>query len=203
MPASFATLAPGTWAYASHPFYYISPAPYSQRSEFSLEATIIKGSIPLCASLSPDGQLLALHNEEGKVTLLSTADNRVVKQLEGDFGRVEQLIWTKDSSQIILHKIYGSSRLYFYEIATGNQILYEGLVLPHYSQDITDCCLNANNCLLVCTQRTYAFVFDFITKTFLYEFSLYHCVKTAQIKFIDERTLGVRTDYGCFSLYCL
>jgi hypothetical protein len=84
MPASFATLAAGTWAYASHPFYYISPAPHSQRSEFTLEATIIKGSIPMCASLSPDGQLLALHNEEGKVTILSTTDNSLVEHLQGD-----------------------------------------------------------------------------------------------------------------------
>ncbi|RZM26999.1 MAG: hypothetical protein EOO88_14945 [Pedobacter sp.] len=203
LPASFATIAAGTWAYASHPFYYISQSPSSDRAEFALEANIIKGSIPMRASLSPDGKLLALHNVEGKVTLLRTADNSVVMELQGDFGIAEQLIWTKDGKQVIVLNIRGTSRLHIFEIATGNVVTYPGLALPGYAQDVSDCCLNASNTLLVVTQRIHAFVFDFVNKKFLYQFVLSHCVKTAEINFVDKQTLGVRTDYGCFSLYRL
>jgi len=41
---------------------------------------------------------------------------------------------------------------------------------------------------------------DFNTKTFLHSFDLQHVVKTCNIKFVGEK-LGVRSDYGCFSIY--
>lgn len=202
-PASFAAVAAGTWAYATDPHYYISQAPHHHRIEAPLNAIIIKGSIPLCAALSPDGQLLALHHQENEIKVINTADNSIVNTLQGDFGRAEQLLWTKDNSQLIVQELYDGSQLHFFELATGEEVNYESLALPGYSQDISGCCINADNSLLVCRQRTEAFVFDFAAKTFLYSFPLHHCVKTAQIQFVDERILGVRTDYGCFSLYQL
>lgn len=192
-PASFATLGGNTWAYGTHPSYYIND------HKFPLEVTIINGSIPICASLSPDGRLLALHNREGEIQIINTVDYSPVQTIKGDFRIAAQLLWTKDSSRVIVQELYKAIR--FYELATGEEVSEEGLAIPGYSTDVSDYSLNEDNSLLVCTQRTRAYVFDFVNKRFLYEFPLQHCVKTARIGFIDNERLGARTDYGCFSIY--
>lgn len=202
LPASFVAVGANTQAYATHPFYYVNHN--NQLRQMELDAEIVKGSIPLAASLSPDGEVLALHNREGNVQLIDTKSISVFATLQGDFGKAEQIIWTKDSTQLIVHDRYSSSTpLHFFDRVTGNETRYEELAFPSASQDVTDCCLNADNTLLVCLKRSTAFVFDFAAKKFLYSFVVYHCVKTAQIKFIDDRTLAARTDYGCFSIYQL
>lgn len=202
-PGSFAAVAGGVRVYATHPKYYISQAPYSERVEYALELEFVNGSLPLCAALSPDGQWLALHNDVGLIKLINTADHSNVKVLTGDFKTAEQLLWTKDSSQLIVHEAGFGKQLRIFDIAGEEENSYEGLLLPTYSQDVTNCCLSADNALLVCTQRTHAYVFDFVQKNFLYSFPLQHVVKRAQIRFIADRKLGVRSDYGCFSIYQL
>lgn len=192
-PASFATVGGHVWAYGTHPVYYIGDR------AFPLEANFINGSIPMCGSLSPDGRLLALHYREGEIQFISTVDYSLVNTIKGDFRIAEQLLWTRDSGRLIVHEVYGGIR--FYEMGTGEEVSEEGLVIPGYSKDVSDCCLNADNSLLVCTQRTRAYVFDFVKKEFLYEFPLAHCVKRAQVRFVDDKVVGVRTDYGCFSIY--
>ena len=157
----------------------------------------------LPSSLSPDGEALALHNSEGEITLIDTVTNDTISILQSDFGRVEQILWTKDSKQVLVHSLTGAKSLRFFDRSTGTEANYKGLTLPTYTQDISDCCINADNTLLVCLQRTHAYVFDFKTKTFLYTFSIQHCVKTSKVKFITEKSIGVRTDYGCFSIYKL
>lgn len=202
-PASFVSVAGSTWAYGTHPSYYITHNPYTQRTQQPLDVSIIKGSIPLSAALSPDGQLLALHNQEGEVKLISTTDNSIVNTLQGDFGRAEQLLWTKDGSQLIVQAQYGQAPLHLFDIAAASEVVYDELTIPEYSQEFSDCCMNADNTLFVCLQRTHAYVFDFTSKSFLYSFPVHHCIKRAQIRFVSEKVLGVRTDYGCFSLYQL
>lgn len=202
MPASFVTISPETRAYGSHPFYYISHEPYNEHTQFHLEAAFVRGSIPMCASLSPDGQFFALHNHEGEVQV-DTKNNTVVSILKGGFGIAEQLIWTRDSSQLLVHTKYGDCGLYFFEISANKELFYKSLAIPSHSQDVTSCCPSADNTLLVCTQRTHAFVFNFLNKAFLYSFPLAHCIKRAHINFIERDILGVRTDYGCFSTYQL
>lgn len=192
-PGSFATIGGNTWAYATHPAYYIND------KRFPLELSFVNGSLPLCASLSPDGQVLALHNKLGEIQLINTVDDSLINTLKGDFKIAEKLLWTRDSSLILVHELYGGIR--FFELATGEEVSEEGLQIPGYSKDVSDCCLNEENSLLVCTQRTRGYVFDFVNRSFLYEFPLQHCVRTAQVRFTDNKTLGVRTDYGCFSLY--
>ncbi|SFW84024.1 hypothetical protein [Chitinophaga sancti] len=193
-PASFASIGGDTWAYATHPAYYINS------KKFPLDVEFVNGSIPFCAKLSPDGKLLALHHKVGEIQVISTEDDSVVNTLRGDFKIAEQLLWTRDSSQIIVHELYGGIR--FFEMVTGDEVSEEGLMIPEaYSKDVGDCCLNEENSLLVCVQRTRGYVFDFVKKEFLYEFPLQHCVKRAQVRFMDDKTVGVRTDYGCFSIY--
>ncbi len=202
MPASFATIGSDTWAYATHPHYYIKSG-NRQSKEMKLEVAFVKGSIPLCASLSPDGEILALNSNEGAIQLIDTKTTEVINTIQGDFGRVEQILWTKDSKQFIVHYLSANNAIRFFDRASGEAMTDQTLVLPTYTQDINDCCINADNTLLVCLQRTTAFVFDFNTKSFLYEFPIYHCVKTAQVRFIDGKQVGVRSDYGCFSIYQL
>ncbi|MBW8684742.1 hypothetical protein [Chitinophaga rhizophila] len=199
-PASFISVTAGVRAYATHPRYYIQ-WPHNERIEMPLEVKIINGAIPFCGSLSPDGKLLALHNQEYKVDLIDTISGRVIKTLELSFGMAEHLAWASDGRELIVHEQY--KHLHFFNIDTGKEAIYEGLSIPLYTKDLRNFCFNEDQSLLVCQQRTTAFVFDFINKAFLYSFPIQHCVKTAQIKFINSRQLGVRTDYGCFSIYTL
>lgn len=200
-PASFVSVAAGVRAYATHPHYYIQRTHNSERIEAAFEIKIINGSIPFCANLSPDGKLLAMHNQEHHVAFIDTSTGQLTKTLELPFAMAERLVWTADGSELVVHEKY--SHLHFFNIATGQEVFYEGLAIPAYSKDLRDFCLNEDQSLLVCQQRTTAFVFDFINKQFLHSFPIQHCVKSAEIKFTDTRQLGVRTDYGCFSIYAL
>lgn len=200
-PASFASVAADSRAYATHPHYYIQRSTDSKRIEAALEVKIINGSIPFCGSLSPDGKLLAMHNRQHNVDLIDTNTGLLTQTLELSFEMAEALAWTADGSELIVHERY--SHLHFISVTTWREVFYEGLAIPAYSKDLRNFCFNEDQSLLVCQQRTTAFVFDFINKQFLYSFPIQHCVKSAQIKFIDTRQLGVRTDYGCFSIYAL
>lgn len=196
-PASFVSVAGGVRAYGTHPSYFIG------QEVFALDVSVINGSIALCAAVSPDGKWLALHQDEGVVRLINTGDRNDVQLITGDFKKVEQLLWTKDGSQLILQEWASQARLRVFSVDTGEETSYEGLLLPTYSQDVTDCCLSEDNALLVCAQRTTAYVFDFVGKQFLYSFPLQHVVKRAHLRFVADRQLGVRSDYGCFSIYQL
>ncbi|SFM89015.1 hypothetical protein SAMN05428949_1190 [Chitinophaga sp. YR627] len=200
-PASFVSVAAGSRAYATHPHYYIQRSHNSKRIETTFEIKIINGSIPFCADLSPDGKLLAMHNREHHIALIDTDTGQLIKTLELPFAMAELIAWTGDGSELIVHERY--SHLHFFNITTGKEIFYESLAIPAYSKDLRNFCFNEDQSLLVCQQRTTAFVFDFINKQFLYSFPIQHCVKSAEIKFIDTRQIGVRTDYGCFSIYAL
>ena len=200
-PASFSSVAAGIRSYATHPYYYIQGSHNSERIESIFEVKIINGSIAFCGSLSPDGKLLALHNREHKVDLIDTSAGQIVNTLELPFGMAERLAWTSNGSELVVHEKY--HHLHFFNIATGQEAFYDDLAIPEYTKDLRNFCFNKDQSLLVCQQRATAFVFDFINKQFLYSFPIQHCVKTAQIKFIDTRQLGARTDYGCFSIYTL
>lgn len=199
-PCSFASVAAGIRAYATHPHYYIQ-GPRGERFETAFEIKTINGSIPFCGSLSPDGKLLAIHNREHNVDLIDTSTGQLVNTLALPFAMAERLAWTADGNEIVVHERY--NHLHFFNVATGQAVFYEGLTIPGYTKDLRHFCFNKDQSLLVCQQRTTAFVFDFINKQFLYSFPIQHCVKSAQIKFIDTRQLGARTDYGCFSIYAL
>jgi hypothetical protein len=194
-PASFVAVASDVRAYATHPFYHIIKT--GVHIERPFDVNVIKGSIPFCGSLSHNGALLAFHNQEGEVQLISTADGNVTSTIKGSFRMIDQIEWTNNDSQLVLRETYGALRFFH---VTGEEISYPGMAIPSHSQDVSDFCLNADASLLVCLQRTKAFVFDFNTKTFIHSFKLDHCIKTAQARFVDG-LLGVRTDYGCFSLY--
>jgi hypothetical protein len=65
---------------------------------------------------------------------------------------------------------------------------------------VQTCCLNADQSRLAVLRGTWVELFDAATRKLMHRFRLSHCVKTAKLRFVGE-TLGVHTDYGCFSLY--
>ena len=74
---------------------------------------------------------------------------------------------------------------------------YGGKCFP---KDVNAFCFNADQTKLVLLLRAGVHVFDFVNKKLLNSFKIEHLVKKCEIKFVGEK-LGVRTDYGCFSLY--
>ncbi len=90
----------------------------------------------------------------------------------------------------------------FIKVKTGEIKDYSQLQIPEYNKGVVDFCLNDDETKLVLTNfySQNAYIFDFINKTYIGKIDIEYSVKTAKIQFVNNE-LGIRTDYGCFSLY--
>lgn len=199
-PASFLTASPTTVAYATHPTLLITDSKLNITLRQSFDVTIINGTIPLAAVLSKNGTLLALHTAEGKIDLLNPVDGKLVRQITGDFKVISQLEFVANDTLLVLREHWGKWNVRYIDLTTDREIEFEGLALPSHTQEAQGFCFNADQSRLAIVQRTTAYIFDFTQKKFLHSFKIDHAVKTVKPKFINDY-LGLRTDYGCFSLY--
>ncbi len=159
-----------------------------------------KGSTPFCGKLSPDGSLLALHNRVGEVKIYDTATGKETQKIAGSFETTEQMDFADGNKILAMRETYGGWRMRWFDLSTGGEVQYPGLEVPEYTKDVGRFCFNADRSKLVLVHQTGAYVYDFHAKKLLHRFEIEHVVKTCNIKFIGDR-LGVRTDYGCFSIY--
>lgn len=200
-PMSFLSVQNDHIAYGSHPHWMIEDKHGNIIHQQTFNAKILSGSFPFCATLSKNGKTLAMSCEEGKVELLEAATGQLIKSIEGDFRTVGQMEFTDEDNILVIQEIYGKWTIRYFDIKTGKELQFKGLIIPAYSKETSAFCFNANESLMVQQDNWWIYVFDYKQKKHLYTFKLEHCVKRANIRFIDENILGVRTDYGCFSLY--
>ncbi|MDR2919365.1 MAG: hypothetical protein LBV72_08390 [Tannerella sp.] len=200
-PVSFLSVWNEYIAYGSHPNWILEDrlgkAVYRQK----FDVKILSGSFPFCAVLSKNGKSLAMSCEEGKIQLYEMPAGKPVKIIEGDFPTVYQMEFVDGDKTLVVQESHGKWRIRYFNVETGEEIRYKGLIVPAYSKDTTGFCFNEDESLMVQQDNRWVYVFDYRLKKHLYTFELEHCVKRANVKFIDKNTLGVRTDYGCFSLY--
>lgn len=199
-PASFISVSDSNIAYGTHPKLFIRNNSDNSILEKDFDVEVIKGSIPFCAGLSKDGKMLAFHNKEGEIQLIDTQTYQLIKTIQGEFRMIVQIQFVDNDKTLVIREQYGKWSLHYFDVEKGMELFYPGLDVNEYSPTIFSFCFNADETILVQLHRTRAHVFDYKNKKFMYSFSLEHCVKKAEARFVGEQ-LGVRTDYGCFSLY--
>ncbi|SHE77550.1 WD40 repeat domain-containing protein [Pedobacter caeni] len=199
---SFISIRGGKTAFATRETLFLTDPQNNVLLEQEYTIETIMGSIPFCARLSKSGEQMAFYHKEGEIELISSKDGQIIRKITGDFERVDQMEFAHEDQLLIIRALYGSRGLRYFDLSTGQEQAFESLEIPEYSKEVKAFCLNNDQSRLVLLQRTRAYVYDFKQKKLLYSFAIDHCVKTAKIKFIGD-LLGVRTDYGCFSLYAI
>lgn len=198
--ASFVSVANGKSAFATADVLSVVDQTNSVSFTRQYAIEVVKGSTPFCGKLSPDGKLLAFHHQVGKIQILDTTNGNLLHELSGDFEMVDQVAFAENNKLLIVRGRYGRGGLKYFTLSTLEEIKFNDLDIPEYTKDVNHFCFNDDQTKLVLVQRTNAYVFDFVEKKYLHSFKIEHLVKSCNIKFIGEK-LGVRTDYGCFSLY--
>lgn len=163
---------------------------------------IVQGTTPFCGKLSKNGKLLAFHNKMGEIQIIDSESGKVLNTLTGDFSMIDQMEFAENDRLLAAREKYGTWSMRYLDLSTNKEIKFNDLAIPSYSKDVNCFCFNEDQSKLVLVQRSDAYVFDFNSKKFLYSFKIEHIVKGCNIKFIGDK-LGVRTDYGCFSIYNL
>ncbi|UOQ53406.1 WD40 repeat domain-containing protein [Hymenobacter cellulosivorans] len=197
-PSSFVATAAGRTAYAANQELVVLEA--DRRPLFRLPFTtqLDRGSVLFAAALAHSGELLALHTEPGKIQVRSATDGALRHTFTGDFGRVRQLAFAANDQLLLLLEAH-SKALRCFDLQGGREVespLHGGEEWP----SILACCLNADQSYLALLRGTWVELYDATTWQCRQRFRLAHCVKSAKLRFM-RGGLGVRTDYGCFSLY--
>ena len=164
------------------------------------EIETIKGNSPFCGKLSKDGKLLAFHNKVGEIQIIDAEKGTLLSKINGKFEMVYQFEFADNNKLLVVREQYGTWGMRYFDLSTNEEIQMKEIEIPEYMKNVNAFCFNADQTKLVLLQRANAHVFDFINKKILHSFKIEHLVKTCEIKFVGEK-LGVRTDYGCFSIY--
>ena len=195
-PASFIALSGTIAAYASHPALEVRDL---QSDEILYRARVNceqygGHSDQLAGALSARGDQLALCTKPGEIVLMTMPTGKQIGMIRGDFAMVAQLAFV--GGTLLVREQYGTWSLRFFDLKTLAQIKspidIEGVV--------THACLNADQSRLAVILGKRVTVFDLATGQPRCGFTSAHCVKTCQAAFWGQQ-LGVRTDYGCFSVY--
>lgn len=164
------------------------------------ELEVIKGSSPFCGKLSKDGKLVAFHNKVGEIQILDAENGTLLTKINGNFEMVNQMEFTDNNKLLVVREQYGTWGMRYFDLAKNEEIQIKELEIPESTKDVNAFCFNVDQTKLVLLQRGDAHVFDFTNKKLLSSFKIAHLIRKCEIKFIGEK-LGVRTDYGCFSIY--
>ncbi|MGI4874843.1 MAG: hypothetical protein ACRYFX_27120 [Janthinobacterium lividum] len=199
--SSFVAVGPYHLAFATEPSLYVQTLARQPLLEMPYATTLINGDWAFAAALSKNGDLLALHTVWGEIQLLKTTNGTLLRTLTGDFTKATQLEFVANDTLLAVRVRGEGQPLLFFSVADGSPVLFAGLK-TETGQHLQQFCFNPDESRLVLVYRHTAYVFDFSAKRLLYQFDLQHTVKRAHVKFIGE-ALGVRTDYGCFSLYAM
>jgi predicted DNA-binding WGR domain protein len=200
-PASFVAAGGKKIAYASHPKFYIRQWASGTVLEQEVQTELVNGSIHFCAALSKGGSAMALYNMPEQVQLLDSNNGSLIRAIPVGPGKVEQMEFVSNDQLLLIRVLYtGAWEVRFFDIKNASEVNFPGLIPPSYSKEVSYFCFNADQSKLVYLQRKKVFVFDFVNKQLLHSFQLAHIVKSAKAGFVGD-LLGVRTDYGCFSLY--
>lgn len=197
---SFVSVSENKTAFATNKKIYIADNQNNVLHTLDYSVNTVKGSVPFCGKLSKDGKLLAFHNKTGEIQIIDTASGEIIKKVVADFEMVEQMEFANNNHLLIIQEQYGTWGMRYFDLLNNEEVKISGFKMPEYNQEVSTFCLNADHSKLVLVYRTRAHVFDFNAKKLLHSFQIEHIVETCEVKFIGDR-LGVRTDYGCFSIY--
>lgn len=160
--------------------------------------TAINGSTPFCAAFCAEINTLALHTKPNEIELIDTKSGRVINKISTEFKKIERMEFVREGEFIIFaaRDEFIRTKIICVEVASGKEV--QGIRAN--LNDITSLCVSDEGDKLAVIDGLRAYVFSATDFKELLNFELEHIVKRCEAKFIDGN-LGVRTDYGCFSLY--
>lgn len=162
------------------------------RLRVALEPELYAGHTPqIEGALSPDGATLAVCSKSGAIASYDVASGALVRTVTGDFEMVERLVFVGDA--LLALENYGGWRLL--RVTEQGTSALRTQAAPGSlaaSPDGTRLAIATGKRIAVCTAAS--------MQTEL-ELTAEHVVKRCAIAWADDRTLAVRTDYGCASLY--
>jgi hypothetical protein len=197
---SFISVSNDKIAFSTYPTIFITDMSGKNKLNYNYEVSEIKGSMPFCSVLSKNGSFLAFHNKIGEILIINTDNGKIMNTISGNFKMVKQMEFVEKDKTLAIREQYGLWKMYYFDIDTGKEIQYKTLDIPEYTKEVNNFCFNKAQTKLVLTQRKNIHIYDFNKKEIIQSFKIMHSVKTIFPKFIGEQ-LGIRTDYGCFSIY--
>lgn len=199
--ASFVSVVGQKMAYATNQQLTVADIHGKVIFQKTFDLEIVAGFTPFCAVLSQKGDILAFHNKTGQIQLLNAENGESIGVINAGFNMASQMEFFENDTRLAIKETYGSWKMRYFDVKTGKEIHYPSLEVPGSNKQVDKFCFNKDQSKLVLLQqRGDAHVFEMDTQTLLHSFKVEHCVKNALPRFIGE-ILGVRTDYGCFSLY--
>jgi len=198
-PVSFVAVAAGRTAYAAGKEVVVLDAYRRVQCRIPFTTQVVKGTIPFAAALAGNGEVLAVHYQPGEIELRSARDGTLQRVIATGTGRVRQLAFAGGDQLLLLWLEQPGLRAY--DLGQGRETALPPALTEASSNWVQSICLRADQSRLAVRSGPWVEVFDGATWQPLQQrFRLAHCVKTAQLRFMDD-ALGVRTDYGCFSRY--
>lgn len=168
----------------------------------SCKIELAPGATPFCTTLSKHGNILAIHTSIGTIQLFDILKEKVISTIHGSFGIIDQLEFVDNDNLLVAKEQNGTYGMRYFDLKTNTEVEFKTLELPSYSKNLTAFCLNSDQSILALIQDTTAYIYNFSDKKYLFSFEIDHAIKTVNPKFIGDK-LGIRTDYGCFSLYSI
>jgi len=156
----------------------------------------------LCAALDADGTRLALCCKQNEIKILSTLSGEILNEIRGDFGIFDKICFLADGS--ILGKERYTGKLICLDATSGERLKPAWLQGEYAEAD--ELCISEDGSRLALISYDKARIIDLKSGNLRLSFELSHVVKRCEAKFEREggkEFLAVRTDYGCFSLYCV
>ena len=187
---SFVSVSENNFAYGCMPDIYVQNNENSSliHKEFQIENAFN-------AVLSMNGETLALLDKPGQIQFIDTKTGNIKSTLVTDYQSLFDLKFCNNDKYLAVNENYRKVR--FFDVEKLTEIIFPEI--ENYG--VMNYCFNISQSILVISTGYDISVFDFETKKKLYQFDLEHVVKKGFPKFIDDELLGVRSDYGCFSIY--
>lgn len=201
-PGSFIAAGKSTVFYGAAPHIFLKDVSSNTllfTKELSLEMFAGHSTV-FTGCLSEDAQLLAVSTKPGVVEILNTT-GEVLQTIKGNFQLAKALAFL-DNDTLLIHEQYGTWGLRLVDLKTGTEI--EGRIHKEettLSKYVDSFDLDLKNNRLVISNRATVTLYELPDFKPVLTFPVAHCVKRAEVVFAGDQAIGVRTDYGCFSLY--
>jgi len=153
----------------------------------------------MAGALSARG-LLAWCTQAGEVQFFDLAASAERPAWRGGFEMIDTLRFTPDGRHLLAQERYGGWTLLCFDTETGAP---RGGWPAFGDLSNGDFALDPSGRRMAVAHGGHVEVFDFATMKRLLRFPVEHVVRRCRIAWVGDDTLGVRTDYGCASLYAV
>lgn len=161
-----------------------------------------KGSTFLGGTITSDGQFFVnVKQAEYAVWDINSPNNLMPTRFNGDFLAMRRLsLIDKQEQTIIVSEHYGRWQLKFIDIQS-KQLIESPLSIAYYSSNLLSFSFSPSKTYFALAQGRRLEIYNWEEGELVDSIRIEHCIKRAEIAFVSEKQLAVRTDYGCLSIY--